>query len=92
MKNVKKYQLRSCIVKRIDEFQQDVRVALRNGAYAMYNYEDDAMEFFDDIGFCSYHEALALLSEFYGVTIDSVHVDGVDAVYVRIEYTEEGYA
>ena len=88
MRNAENGHIVKCLVKSFDSFQADVRAAIHRSAFAAYSTADDKVEFFDEIGYRSEYESLALLSEYYGVTIHSVHCDGVDAVQFWLDYTE----
>lgn len=86
MKNVSENQLVRCIVKPFDEFNLDVANAVGEGVSADYDFSNDEVVFSNGTCDLRKYEVLDKLSEYYGVYVGSVHVDGVDAVRVWIEY------
>lgn len=92
MKNIEKYQLKKCIFMELDKYKSlilDVTKGLKKVEYDFdYIYYEDTDKA-EESGI--YHNECieTTLSNYFGVTVTSIHMDDCDSVGIWICYKDE---
>ena len=84
MKNVKEYQLKTCIFKEYDEFKRDVAEMLGDDVKVGCDYDGIYFECNDELLYTE--EILGGMSKYYGVKVTSIHIDDSEYFGVWICY------
>lgn len=84
MKNIKNFQLKQCIFKQFDEFEQDVLEALGNDVKVVCDY--DGLSFESNEACLYVEEILGGMSNYYDVNVMSIHTDHCELIGVWIVY------
>ena len=85
MKNVKENQAYKCIIKKFDEFQQDVTIACGN-VKVDYEYAIDEVFFNNGDTDLDIDEVKAEMSRYYDVDVCNFFLTGCETTYICVVY------